>query len=78
MTTSAEARQAEVLSRDQRMANFKLLQVDAGKASNPEDAARAGKLWETAQNDPLKFDGELAKPEVRKMFACGALHFRRT
>lgn len=75
MTTIAQAADAERFAAEQRLRFAPLMKVDTSKISAPAEAALCGTVAELAESDPIKWDAILAKPEVNKLFARGALHF---
>lgn len=75
MVTANEVREAEAFARKQRMALAPLLQIDVTLGGDPEGAVRM--RTHAMSGDPLKYERALATDRAAKLFAAGAVFFRR-
>jgi hypothetical protein len=74
----AEVREAERLSKAQRIAAGRWLRVDESKAGSPKDMMLLHRVRAAAAERSEAFDAMLGDIDVNRLFNDGALYFERS
>jgi hypothetical protein len=73
----AEVREAERLSKIQRIQAGRWLRVDENKITSPKDMMLLHRVRAAAAEQSATFDAMLSDMDVNRLFNDGALHFER-
>ena len=75
--SAADAREAELGARQQRLGLAYLLRADETKAPTSADIMRLRRIMTAAAERSVTYDNLLSEPSTQPLFDCGALYFAR-
>lgn len=77
MVSVAEAREAERISKAQRIRNGLMMRVNESLAGTPADMMTARRVYAAAQAQDQAFDAMLRDRDVNRLFNEGVLYLER-
>jgi hypothetical protein len=75
--SAADAREAELGARQQRLGFAHLLRADESKAPTSADIMRTRRIIAAASERNVTYDQMLSEYGMQRLFDCGALYFAR-